>query len=84
MIFINKLNNIIVSFYHNIYEWFYITFNKTTYWEYTINDKTVYCSISKGTFYITLEDYRVMEKEEIGQLLLNNLKSENVKIKVVI
>ena len=81
---LNKLVNKVIDIYYNIYEWFYITFNKTTYWEYTINDKTVYCSISKGTFYITLEDYRVMEQEEIGKLLLNNLKSENVKIKVVV
>ena len=29
---LNKLWNKLVDTYYNIYEWFYITFNKTTYW----------------------------------------------------
>ena len=63
MNFINKLVNIIINIYYNIYEWFYITFNKTTYWEYELESGTVYCSVSDGMIYISLEDYRLMEKE---------------------
>ena len=50
---LSKVWNKIVDIYYNIYEWFYITFNKTTYWQYELESSTVYCSISGGEMYIT-------------------------------
>ena len=84
MILINKIINKIVDTYYNIYEWFYITFNKTTYWQYDLTNGTVYCSVSDGMLYIILEDYRLMESDEIGRVVLKDLKEEQVPIKVLV
>ena len=81
---LNKLWNKVVDTYYNIYEWFYITFNKTTYWEYELENDTVYCSVSEGKMYLTLNDYRILEKDTIGKEILKNLKEEQVPIKVVV
>ena len=80
MIF-RKVWNKIEEIYSRIYEWFYITFNKTTYWQYDLTNETVYCSVSVGVLYISLEDYRLMESDEIGRIIL---KEEQVSIKVVV
>lgn len=80
MIF-RKVWNKIEEIYSRIYEWFYITFNKTTYWQYDLTNETVYCSVSGGVLYISLEDYRLMESDEIGRIIL---KEEQVSIKVVV
>ena len=81
---LSKVWNKIVDIYYNVYEWFYITFNKTTYWSYELNNETVYCSVSGGVLYINLEDYRLMESDEIGRIILKDLKEEQVSIKVVV
>ena len=81
---LSKVWNKIVDIYYNIYEWFYITFNKTTYWSYELNNGTAYCSVSDGMIYISLEDYRLMESDEIGRIVLKDLKKEQVSIKVVV
>ena len=81
---LNKLWNKLVDTYYNIYEWFYITFNKTTYWEYELESDTVYCSISGGKMYITLSDYRILENDKVGRIVLKDLKEEQVPIKVVV
>ena len=83
MIF-RKVWNKIEEIYSRIYEWFYITFNKTTYWQYDLTNETVYCSVSGGVLYINLEDYRLMESDEIGRIIFKNLKEEQVPIKVVV
>ena len=69
---LSKLWNKIVDTYYNIYEWFYITFNKTTYWKYDLTNGTAYCSVSEGVLYISLEDYRLMESDEIGRVVLKD------------
>lgn len=81
---LNKLWNKVVDIYYNIYEWFYITFNKTTYWQYDLTNGMAYCSVSDGMLYISLEDYRLMESDEIGRIILKDLKEEQVPIKVVV
>lgn len=81
---LSKVWNKIVDIYYNVYEWFYITFNKTTYWKYDLTNETVYCSVSGGVLYINLEDYRLMESDEIGRIILKDLKEEQVSIKVVV
>lgn len=82
---LSKVWNKIVDIYYNVYEWFYITFNKTTYWKYDLTNETVYCSVSEGVLYINLEDYRLMESDEIiGRIILKDLKEEQVPIKVVV
>lgn len=81
---LSKVWNKIVDIYYNVYEWFYITFNKTTYWEYELENGTVYCSISGGKMYITLSDYRILERDIIGRKMLKDLKEEQVSIKVVV
>ena len=81
---LSKVWNKIVDIYYNVYEWFYITFNKTTYWQYDLTKETVYCSVSGGVLYINLEDYRLMESDEIGRIILKDLKEEQVSIKVVV
>ena len=81
---LNKLWNKIVDTYYNIYEWFYITFNKTTYWEYELESDTVYCSISGGKMYITLSDYRILENDKVGKRILIELKTQQLPIKVLI
>ena len=81
---LNKIWNKLVDTYYNIYEWFYITFNKTTYWQYELNNGTAYCSVSEGVLYISLEDYRLIESDEIGKIILKDLKEEQVPIKVLV
>ena len=81
---LNKLWNNLVDIYYNIYEWFYITFNKTTYWEYELESDTVYCSISCGKMYITLSDYRILENDKVGKRILIELKTQQLPIKVLI
>ena len=81
---LSKVWNKIVDIYYNVYEWFYITFNKTTYWQYDLTNEIVYCSVSGGVLYINLEDYRLMESDEIGRIILKDLKEEQVSIKVVV
>lgn len=81
---LSKVWNKIVDIYYNVYEWFYITFNKTIYWQYDLTNETVYCSVSEGVLYINLEDYRLMESDEIGRIILKDLKEEQVSIKVVV
>ena len=84
MVILNKLWNKIIDLYYNVYEWFYITFNKTTNWQYNLTNGTAYCSVSEGVLYISLEDYRLMESDEIGRIILKDLKEEQVSIKVVV
>ena len=79
-----KVWNKVVDTYYNINEWFYITFNKTTYWEYELESGIVYCSISSGKMYITLSDYRVLERDIIGRKMLNEFKDKQVPIKIII
>ena len=81
---LSKVWNKIVDIYYNVYEWFYITFNKTTYWEYELESGTVYCSISGGKMYITLSDYRMLERDIIGRKLLNEFKDKQIPIKIII
>ena len=81
---LSKVWNKIVDIYYNVYEWFYITFNKTTYWQYELNNGTAYCLVSEGVLYISLEDYRLMESDEIGRVVLKDLKEEQVPIKVLV
>lgn len=76
----SKVWNKLVDTYYNIYEWFY----KTTYWQYELTNGTAYCSVSEGMLYISLEDYRLMESDEIGRRILKDLKEEQVPIKVVV
>ena len=80
----SKVWNKIVDTYYNIYEWFYITFNKTTYWQYELSNGTAYCSVSDGMLYFSLEDYRLMESDSIGRIILKDLKEEQLPIKVVV
>ena len=81
---LSKVWNKIVDIYYNVYEWFYITFNKTTYWQYNLTNGTACCSVSDGMLYISLEDYRLMESDEIGRIILKDLKEEQVPIKVLV
>ena len=81
---LSKVWNKIVDIYYNVYELFYITFNKTIYWQYDLTKETVYCSVSGGVLYISLEDYRLMESDEIGRVVLKDLKEEQVPIKVLV
>ena len=81
---LSKVWNKIVDIYYNVYEWFYITFNKTTYWEYELESGTAYCSISKGTLYITLSDYRMLERDVVGRRILIELKTQQVPIKCLV
>ena len=83
MIF-RKINNKLEDIYSRIFEWLYIRLNKTTYWEYELTNGTAYCSVSDGMLYISLEDYRLMESDEIGRIILKDLKEEQVPIKVVV
>ena len=83
MIF-RKINNKILELYEKIFEWLYIRLNKTTYWEYDLEEGTAYCSISKGTLYITLSDYRMLENNKVGKRILIELKTQQVPIKVLI
>ena len=84
MVILNKLWNKIIDLYYNVYKWFYITFNKTTYWQYDLEKGTAYCSVSEGVLYISLEDYRLMERDEIGRIILKDLREEQVPIKVLV
>ena len=81
---LSKIWNKIVDIYYNVYELFYITFNKTIYWQYNLTNGTAYCSVSEGVLYISLEDYRLMESDEIGRVVLKDLKEEQVLIKVLV
>ena len=81
---LSKLWNKIIDLYYKVYDWVYITFNKTTYWQYELNNGTAYCSVSGGVLYISLEDYRLMESDEIGRIILKDLKEEQVPIKVLV
>ena len=83
MIF-RKINNKILELYEKIFEWLYIRLNKTTYWEYDLEKGTAYYSISKGTLYITLSDYRMLENDKVGKRILIELKTQQVPIKVLI
>ena len=83
MIF-RKINNKILELYEKIFEWLYIRLNKTTYWEYDLEEGTAYCSISQGTLYITLSDYRMLENDKVGKRILIELKTQQVPIKVLI
>ena len=83
MIF-RKVNNKLEDIYSRIFEWLYIRLNKTTYWEYELESGMAYCSISKGTLYITLSDYRLLERDIIGRKLLKEFKDKQVPIKVII
>ena len=83
MIF-RKINNKLEDIYSRIFEWLYIRLNKTTYWEYELESGTVYCSISGGKMYITLSDYRMLERDIIGRKLLNEFKDKQIPIKIII
>lgn len=84
MTLITKIYNKIIDIYYKVYDWVYITFNKTTYWQYELNNGTAYCSVSEGVLYISLEDYRLMESDSIGRIILKDSKEEQVPIKVVV
>lgn len=77
---LSKVYNKMLDIYNNISEKFY----KTTYWEYDLEEGTAYCSISKGTLYITLSDYRMLENDKVGKRILIELKTQQVPIKVLI
>ena len=83
MIF-RKINNKLEDIYSRIFEWLYIRLNKTTYWEYELESGTVYCSISGGKMYITLSDYRMLERDIIGREMLKSLKEQQVPVKIVV
>ena len=76
----SKVYNKMLDIYNNIAEKFY----KTTYWEYDLEEGTAYCSISKGTLYITLSDYRMLENDKVGKRVLIELKTQQVPIKIII
>ena len=76
----SKVYNKMLDIYNNIAEKFY----KTTYWEYDLEEGTAYCSISKGTLYITLSDYRILERDKVGKRVLIELKTQQVPIKIII
>lgn len=77
---LSKVYNKMLDIYNNISEKSY----KTTYWEYELESGTAYCSISKGTLYITLSDYRMLENDKVGKKILIELKTQQVPIKVLI
>ena len=77
---LSKVYNKMLDIYNNISEKFY----KTTYWEYELESGMAYCSISKGTLYITLSDYRMLEKDKVGKRILIELKTQQVPIKVLV
>ena len=77
---LNKIYNKLLDIYNNISERFY----KTTYWQYELSNGTAYCSISKGTLYITLSDYRMLERDVVGRRILIELKTQQVPIKVLV
>lgn len=83
MIF-RKVNNKIEEIYSRIFEWLYIRLNKTSYWEYELESGTVYCSISGGKMYITLSDYRMLERDVVGRRILIELKTQQVPIKCLV
>lgn len=83
MIF-RKINNKILELYEKIFEWLYIRLNKTTYWEYELESGIVYCTISGGKMYITLNDYRILERDIIGRKMLKEFKDNQVPIKIII
>ena len=62
-----------------------IKMSKVSYWEITLSNKeSIYCSVYHGKIYISLEEYRLMESDEIGRIILKDLKEEQVPIKVVV
>lgn len=82
---LSKVYNKMLDIYNNISEKFYkTTYYWETYWEYDLEEGTAYCSISKGTLYITLSDYRMLENDKVGKRILIELKTQQVPIKVLI
>lgn len=82
---LSKVYNKMLDIYNNISKKFYkTTYYWETYWEYDLEEGTAYCSISKGTLYITLSDYRILERDIIGRKMLNEFKDKQVPIKVLV